>query len=95
MLKQPYRTRSDIVEKVLDVIMNGGQNGVVISKITTKANLAYYSVLERCDNLENAGLIVKVKNGRKKLYVITEKGIKFFQEFQRFQNLVRSMNLEL
>jgi len=38
-------------------------------------------------------LVDSVKNDRNRLFMMTEKGVRFFQEFRRFQSLVESMNL--
>jgi len=43
--------------------------------------------------LVEAGLVESVKNDRNRVFQITEKGLGFFQEFKRFQQLVESMNL--
>jgi len=50
-------------------------------------------VLEKCQKLIDAGLVESMKAERNRLFKITEKGIRFFQEFQRFQNIVQGMNL--
>ena len=78
---------------ILDVTMDGGRNGVIVSAISRKANLSHYAVLDKCEKLVEAGLVDSVKNDRNRLFMMTEKGVRFFQEFRRFQSLVESMNL--
>jgi len=82
-----------IIGDILDVTLQGGREGVIISTISRKANLSYYAVLEKCERLISAGLVESTKNGRNKVFMITEKGLSFFQEFRKFQSLVESMNL--
>ncbi len=82
-----------ILGDILDVTMEGGREGVIISAISRKANLSHYAVLDKCEKLVEAGLVGSIKNERNRLYMITEKGLNFFQEFRRFQSLVESMNL--
>ncbi len=82
-----------ILGDILDVTMEGGRGGVIISAISRKANLSHYAVLDKCEKLVEAGLVESIKNERNRLYMITEKGLNFFQEFRRFQELVESMNL--
>ncbi len=82
-----------ILGDVLDVTMQGGRQGVIISTIARKANLSYYSVLDKCQRLISAGLVESIKNDQNRIFMITEKGLAFFQEFRRFQSLVNSMNL--
>ncbi len=83
----------DIIGDILDVTMQGGRKGVIVSTISRKANMSYYAVLDKCERLISAGLVESTKNDRNRIFRITEKGLKFFQEFRRFQSLVESMNL--
>jgi len=78
---------------ILGVTMDGGRSGVIVSAISRKANLSHYAVLDKCEKLVTAGIVESVKNDRNRIYLMTEKGVRFFQEFQRFQSLVESMNL--
>ncbi len=73
--------------------MDGGLQGVIISAISRRANLSHYAVLEKCQKLIDAGLVESMKDDRNRLFKITEKGIRFFQEFQRFQGVVQGLNL--
>jgi len=93
MSKQQYRSEMGIMGDILDVTMDGGREGVIVSAISRKANLSHYAVLDKCEKLITAGLVDSVKNERNRLFMITEKGLEFFQEFRRFQDLVESMNL--
>ena len=93
MSKQQYRSEMGIMGDILDVTMDGGRGGVIVSAISRKANLSHYAVLDKCEKLITAGLVDSVKNERNRLFMITEKGLEFFQEFRRFQDLVESMNL--
>ena len=93
MSKQQYRSEMGIMGDILDVTADGGRDGVIISAISRKANLSHYSVLDKCEKLVEAGLVESVKNDRNRLFSITEKGLLFFREFKRFQELVESMNL--
>ena len=82
-----------IMGDILDVTADGGRDGIIVSAISRKANLSHYAVLDKCEKLVEAGLVESVKNDRNRVFQITEKGLGFFQEFKRFQNLVESMNL--
>ncbi len=93
MSKQQYRSEMGIIADILGVTMDGGLQGVIVSAISRRANLSHYAVLEKCQKLIDAGLVQSMKDNRNRLFVITEKGIRFFQEFQKFQSLVQSMNL--
>jgi len=93
MSKQQYRSEMGIIADILGVTMDGGTQGVIVSAISRRANLSHYAVLDKCQKLIDAGLVDSMKDYRNRLFVITEKGIKFFREFQKFQGLVESMNL--
>jgi len=93
MSKQQYRSEMGIIADILGVTMDGGAQGVIVSAISRRANLSHYAVLEKCQKLIDAGLVESMKAERNRLFKITEKGIRFFQEFQRFQNIVQGMNL--
>ena len=93
MSKQQYRSEMGIIADILGVTMDGGVQGVIVSAISRRANLSHYAVLEKCQKLIDAGLVESMKAERNRLFKITEKGIRFFQEFQRFQNIVEGMNL--
>ena len=93
MSKQQYRSEMGIMGDILDVTMDGGQRGVIVSAISRKANLSHYAVLDKCEKLINAGLMQSERRDRNRLFKITEKGLDFIQEFQKFQNLIESMNL--
>ena len=93
MSKQQYRSEMGIIADILGVTMDGGTQGVIVSAISRRANLSHYAVLEKCQKLIDAGLVESMKDNRNRLFTITEKGIRFFQEFQRFQSIVQMMNL--
>ena len=93
MSKQQYRSEMGIMGDILDVTTSGGREGVIISAISRKANLSHYAVLDKCQKLIDAGLVNSVKDERNRKYMVTEKGLQFVQEFQKFQSLLESMNL--
>ena len=76
--KQQYRSEMGIIADILGVTMDGGTQGVIVSAISRRANLSHYAVLDKCQKLIEAGLVNSMKDNRNRLFVITEKGIKFF-----------------
>ena len=78
---------------ILDVAMEGGRQGTIVSAISRRANLSHYAVIEKCEKLSSAGLVESVRTDKNRLYTITEKGLQFVQEFRRFQTVLDSMNL--
>jgi predicted transcriptional regulator len=93
MSKQQYRSEMGIMGDILDVTLNGGQQGVIVSAISRRANLSHYAVLDKCEKLVNAGLVETKRDERNRKFSITQKGLEFIQEFKTFQELLDSMNL--
>ena len=93
MSKQQYRSEMGIMGDILDVTLNGGQQGVIVSAISRRANLSHYAVLDKCEKLVEAGLVETKRDERNRKFSITEKGLQFFQEFRTFRDLLESMNL--
>jgi len=92
--QQKYRSSIGIMGDILDVTAYQGQNGVNISAVSRKANLSHYMALEKCNNLENAGLIESKRTSRNVIFTITDKGMQFFQEFKKFRYLMEQANLK-
>ena len=92
-VRRQYRTSIGIAGDILQVCMNAGIDGAMITTISRKANLSHYAVLDNCQKLIDAGLIETVRTKRNQIFKISNKGIHFFQEFQRFQDLVKEINL--
>ncbi len=88
-----YRSGIGIIGDILGVASDCGVQGVLISSISRRANLSHYAVLENCQKLIDAGLVKTAKHYRNRVFTITEKGIRFFEEFQRFEILIQSANL--
>ena len=93
ILKQQYRTHMGIMSEILQIIMDNGIEGAIVSEISRKANLSYYTTVENCQKLINSSLVESARKGRNYVYVITTKGIEFFRELKKFQEITQEMNL--
>ena len=82
-----------IISDVLGVIMDCGKQGAIISSIARNANLSHYVALEKCQKLVGFGLIESINNNRNRTFIITEKGIQFFYEMQKFIELVQEVKI--
>ena len=92
-LRQPYRTAIGILTDILEIIIDAGIQGVMVSEISRKANLSNKATVENCQKLIEGYLIESTKRTRYHIFSITPKGIEFFQEFKRFQEIAQEMNL--
>lgn len=93
MSKQPYRTEMGIISDILRVTLDCDRHGAIISSISRKANLSHYSAIEKCQKLVGFGLLESVNNERNRIFIITEKGMKFFQEMQKFIAIAQAVKL--
>jgi predicted transcriptional regulator len=91
--KQQYRSEMGIISEILGIAMDSGRGGAIISSIARRANLSHYTVIEKCQKLINAGLVESTSNNRNHIFVVTEKGIQFFQELQKFIEIAQSIKV--
>ncbi len=93
MKKKPYRSEIGIIGDILGVTANGGANGVLVSQITRHANLSHYAALSKCDKLVDAGLVHYSRDGRSRVFRITDRGRTFVRELEKFKSLADNLNL--
>lgn len=95
MAKNSNRSELEIIHNILSITGNEGQSGLNISKISLRANLSHYAAIDKCQRLIDSGLLNLQRDENKKVYSLTEKGTKFFNEMNKFQELVQSFNLRI
>ena len=93
MSKQQYRSEMGMISEVLGVAMDCGKQGAIISSIVRKANLSHYTAIEKCQKLVGFGLMESISDKRSRTFIITEKGIQFFQEMQQFIEIVQAIKI--
>ena len=93
MSKQQYRSEMGIISDILGVAMDCGKQGAIISSISRRANLSHYTAVEKCKKLVDFGLIESESDTRTRTYVITEKGVQFFQELQKFIEIIQNIKI--
>lgn len=94
MSKQQYRSEMGIISDILHVTMDCGRQGVVISSIARRANLSHYAAIAKCQKLVGFGLMESVIDKINHIFIITEKGIQFFQKMQKFIEIVQDMKIK-
>ena len=95
MSKQQYRTEMGIISDILQTTMDHGSQGVIISSIARISNLSYYTAVEKCQKLIGFGLMVSRKYKRGQIFTITEKGILFFRDLQRFEEYIKALKIRI
>ncbi len=88
-----YRASLGVIRDILLTVMEAGIEGIIISKICRKANLSHDTAMANCHRLVDIGLLQSTQNKRNHIFVITEKGIKFCQEFLKFQDTTKELNI--
>lgn len=92
-MKQQYRSEVGIISEILQITMEYGIEGTIISSIARRANLSHYTAMDKCQKLINFGLMESRENKKSRYFVITEKGIKFYQEMQKFLQVVQEIKI--
>jgi len=90
-----YRNSTQIMSKVLENVDYAGVEGIGITHIIQKSNLSHSRLQKLIENLTGTGLINKIDYDKKSIFVITEKGRLFLEEYKRFSDLAGSFGLEL
>ena len=92
-MKQQYRSELGIVSEVLQVTMDCGIQGAIISSIARRANLSHYTAMEKCQKLIDFGLMESRTDKKSRSFVITEKGIRFYHEMQKFLEIAQEIKI--
>ena len=85
------RTRLEVVKDILEVLKN--HRNVKITHLIYKSNLSNNSIKKYIDELLGNKLIAVEENAGKKIYKLTEKGLKFLQEFSQMKIFSESYGL--
>lgn len=92
-MKQQYRSELGIISEILQVTMDCGIQGAIISSIARRANLSHYTAMEKCQKLIDFGLMQLRTDKKSRSFVITEKGIQFFHEMQKFLEIAQEIKI--
>lgn len=92
-MKQHYRSEIGMISDILSVAVDYGTQGAIISSIARQANLTHYTAVDKCQKLIDFGLMTTIDNGKNRNFVVTEKGIIFFQNLQKFVKIAQEINI--
>ncbi len=82
-----------IISDILRVALDYGRQGTIISSISRRANLSHYTAIEKCQKLVDFGLMESTSDKRSRIFIITEKGMQFFQEMQKFIEIAQAVKI--
>lgn len=92
--RRRYRTELEIISDILENIVETGLIGMSLTTLARNTNLSYNVARDKIDKIVKSDL-VKVHVEKNNMFVITENGIKFFQELRKFEDFmqeIRSLN---
>jgi predicted transcriptional regulator len=88
-----YRNSYQITEDILDNLTK--TNGTQVTTLVRQSNLSYSRLISFVSKLTQSGLINKVEVKGKNIFIITEKGRVYLQEYKKFSTIAESFGLEL
>lgn len=75
--------------------MRTGESGVQVTTLVRKSNLSYSRLISFVNKLTSSGLINKVEVEGKNVFIVTEKGRVYLDEYKKFLTITESFGLEL
>jgi predicted transcriptional regulator len=90
-MRKEYRSKAKIMADILEAVMKEGRGRP--SKIMMDANISYDRMSRYLELLTEKGLLENVE--AEGIYKITQDGVRFLEEFRRFEKLARVFGLEL
>ena len=90
-----YRNSTQIVADLLSFTQESGQQGIRVTPLIVKSNLSYSRMSSFLKNLTGSELINKIEYDGKNVFVITEKGRTYLEEYKKFTSIANSFGLEL
>ena len=90
-----YRNSYQITEDILDNVIRTGESGVQVTTLVRQSNLSYSRLISFVNKLTSSGLINKVEVEGKNVFIVTEKGRVYLDEYKKFSTITESFGLEL
>jgi predicted transcriptional regulator len=75
--------------------MRTGESGVQVTTLVRQSNLSYSRLISFVNKLTSSGLINKVEVEGKNVFIVTEKGRVYLDEYKKFSTITESFGLEL
>ncbi len=88
------RSRIRIIADILR-ILGDSDVGLKVSELVRKSNVPYVRLTDILDELIKKGMIKQMDSEEGQIYIITEKGIKFLKEYEKFSKFAESFGIEV
>ena len=89
------RNASQITEDILISLLKSGNNGITVTPLIRKANLSHSRVNNFLQKLIQNNLVNEIQVDNKKVYIITERGQMYLEEYKKFSAIAESFGFEL
>lgn len=95
MKREKYRSRVEIIVDVLKAI-DDEREEQKLTHIQSRANIPYTRLVSLLDDLERIEFISRrQQEEEKKAYVVTQKGRKYVEEYEKFRKLSQAFGLKV
>ncbi len=88
------RSRIRIIADLL-FTLEQSNDGLKITELVRKSNVPYVRLTEIIEELEKKGLITQISGEEGQVYIITQKGIKFLDEYRKFSKFAEGFGFEI
>lgn len=90
-----YRNSFQITEDILGSISQQGTEGTTITPLIREANLSHKRTLGFINKLTESNLINRIEVRGKTVFVITQRGKVYLDEYKKFASIAENFGLEL
>ncbi|MDP8023388.1 MAG: DUF4364 family protein [Nitrososphaeria archaeon] len=88
------RSRIRIIADLL-LTLEQSNDGLKITELVRRSNVPYVRLTEILEELEKKGLIRQINGEEGQVYIITQKGIKFLNEYRKFSKFAEGFGFEI
>ena len=89
------RSKQQITEDILETVMNSGQEGISITPLLRQSNLPFSRATWFINKLTQNSLINKIDIKEKNVFIITERGRVYLEEYKKWNDISQSFGLDL
>lgn len=89
------RSKQQITEDILETVMNSGQEGISITPLLRQSNLPFSRATWFINKLTQNSLINKIDVKEKNVFIITERGKVYLEEYKKWNDISQSFGLDL
>ena len=89
------RSRQQITEDILETVMQSGEIGITITPLLRHSNLPFGRASGFIQKLTQSNLINEISVKGKKVFIITERGKMFLEEYRKWNIISQSFGLDL